>query len=100
MWRTTINPNVAAPLPAVPPIGTYWERVFCHTTSGNCNVPQTDLPILRVVESCTDKKDGEIVGWAAEDAYASGTSLTGGVLAWSPDFGDYWAVVTPRDPVQ
>ena len=99
VWRTTINPNVAAPLPAVPPLGTYWERVFCHTTSGNCNVVQTDLPILRVVESCTDKKDGEIVGWAAENANAT-SSITGGVLAWSPDFGDYWAVVTPRDPVQ
>ena len=36
VWRSTINPNVAAPLPAIPPIGTYWERVFCHTTSGSC----------------------------------------------------------------
>ena len=36
VWRTTINPNVAAPLPAVPPLGIYWERVFCRTTSGNC----------------------------------------------------------------
>jgi hypothetical protein len=99
VWRSTLNPNVAAPLFAVPPIGTYWERVFTHTTSGSCNVAQSDLPILRVVESCTDKKDGEIVAWAAEDAFAS-TSNTGGVLAWSPDFGDYWAVVTPRDPVR
>ncbi|MGD0855709.1 MAG: hypothetical protein ABSA18_07865, partial [Dehalococcoidia bacterium] len=98
VWRSTVNPNVAAPMPAVPPLGTYWERVFCHTTSGSCGVAQTDLPILRVVESCTDKKDGEIVGWAAEDAYASASG--GGVLAWSPDFGDYWAVVTPRDPVR
>ena len=48
-------------------LGTYWERVFTHVTSGNCGVAQSDLPILRVVESCTDKKDGEIVGWAAED---------------------------------
>ena len=80
VWRTTINPNVAAPLPAVPPLGTYWERVFCHTTSGNCNVAQTDLPILRVVESCTDKKDGEIVGWAAEDANA--TSIAGPAAYW------------------
>ncbi|MCX6006278.1 MAG: hypothetical protein NTZ34_03340, partial [Chloroflexi bacterium] len=95
VWRSTINPNVAAPLPATPPLGVYWERVFTHTTSGNCGVAQSDLPILRVVESCTDKKDGEIVGWAAEDA-AAGISGTGGVLAWSPDFGDYWAVVTPR----
>ena len=99
VWRATINPNVAAPLSAIPPLGTYWERVFTHTTSGNCGVAQTDLPILRVVESCTDKKDGEIVGWAAEDA-AAGVAGTGGVLAWSPDFGDYWAVVTPRDAVR
>ena len=38
VWRTTINPNVAAPLPAVPPLGTYWERVYCRPTSGSCNV--------------------------------------------------------------
>ncbi len=99
VWRATVNPNVAAPLEVMPPLGTYWERVFTHVTSGNCNVAQSDLPILRLVESCTDKKDGEIVGWAAENAAAT-TSGTGGVLAWSPDFGDYWAVVTPRAPVQ
>jgi len=99
VWRSTINPNVAAPLPAVPPLGTYWERVFTHTTSGSCLVSQTDLPILRVVPSCTDKPDGEIVGWAAQSALAN-TSGKGGVMAWSPDYGDYWAMITPRYAVQ
>jgi hypothetical protein len=99
VWRSTINPNVAAPLPAVPPLGMYWERVYTRTTSGNCAIAQSDLPILRVVQSCTDKKDGEIVGWAAQLAVAT-TSGTGGVMAWSPDFGDFWASITPRDPVQ
>jgi hypothetical protein len=99
VWRATINPNVAAPLPAVPPLGTYWERVFTHVTSGNCGVAQSDLPILRVVNSCTDKKDGEIVGWAAQNALAN-TTGKGGVMAWSPDYGDYWAMVTPRYAVQ
>jgi len=104
VWRATINPNVAAPLPAVPPLGQYWERVYTRTTSGTCAVPQTDLPILRLVPSCTDKKDGEIVGWAAQGARASATAAGvptgGGVIAWSPDYGDYWANVTPRDAVQ
>jgi len=102
VWRSTINPNVAAPLPAVPPLGTYWERVFTHTTSGSCAVRQSDLPILRVVNSCTDKADGEIVGWAAQGAQSSAlnNNLRGGVMAWSPDYGDYWAMITPRYTVQ
>jgi len=100
VWRSTINPNVAAPLPAVPPLGTYWERVFTHTTSGSCRVQQSDLPILRVVPSCTDKADGEIVGWAAQGANATTTGTKGGVMAWSPDYGDYWAMITPRYVVQ
>jgi hypothetical protein len=90
---------VAAPLPAVPPLGTYWERVYCRTTSGSCAVKQSDLPILRVVESCTDKKDGEIVGWAAQGATAT-TAGTAGVMAWSPDYGDYWSNIGPRFAVQ
>jgi len=99
VWRSTTNPNVAAPMPAGRPLGLYWERVYTRVTSGNCGIPQSDLPIIRVVNSCTDKKDGEIVGWAAQLASAT-TSGTGGVMAWSPDFGDFWAAITPRDPVQ
>jgi hypothetical protein len=99
VWRATINPNVAAPLPAVPPLGTYWERVYCRVTAGSCAVAQSDLPILRVVPSCTDKPDGEIVGWAAQGAVTT-TGGIPGVMAWSPDFGDYWANVTPRFAVQ
>ncbi|MCX5997757.1 MAG: hypothetical protein NTV42_09195 [Chloroflexi bacterium] len=98
VWRSTINPNVAAPLPAVPPLGVYWERVYTRVTAANCGLPQTDLPILRVVPSCTDKKDGEIVGWAAQGAAVSGN--LNGVMAWSPDYGDYWATITPRFAVQ
>ncbi|MCX6005141.1 MAG: hypothetical protein NT082_05660, partial [Chloroflexi bacterium] len=98
VWRSSINPSVAAPLPALAPTGTYWERVLCSTTSGSCALAQSDLPILRIVPSCSDKPDGEIVAWAAQLATATGT--TGGVMAWSPDFGDFWATVTPRNPVQ
>jgi len=100
VWRASVNPKVADPLPAVPPLGTYWERVFCHTTSASCAVAQTDLPILRLVESCTDKKDGEIVGWAAQGANSGTSTKSGGVMAWSPDYGDYWAMITPRYAVQ
>jgi hypothetical protein len=94
VWRSTISPGVAAPLPALSPIGTYWERVFLHTTSACCRIPQTDLPILRTVQSCTDSSDGGVVAWAARFAPSS---LSGaGVMAWSPDYGDYWSAVTPR----
>jgi hypothetical protein len=94
VWRSTISPGVAAPLPALAPIGTYWERVFLHTTSVCCRVPQTDLPLLRTVQSCTDSTDGGVVAWAARFAPSS---LAGTVLmAWSPDYGDYWVAVVPR----
>ena len=99
VWRSSMNPNVTSPLPAIPPVGTYWERVYTRTTSGSCNVTQTDLPILRVVPSCTDKKNGEIVGWAAQGATATTSGKTG-VMAWSPDYGDYWANIGPRFAVQ
>ncbi|MFA5079803.1 MAG: hypothetical protein WC541_10000, partial [Dehalococcoidia bacterium] len=94
VWRTTISPGVAAPLPAIAPLGTYWERVFMHTTSICCRVPQTDLPLLRTVNSCTDSSDGGVVAWAAR--FAPSSTSRSGVMAWSPDYGDYWVAVTPR----
>jgi len=106
VWRSTISPGVAAPLPALAPLGTYWERVFLHTTSACCRVPQTDLPILRTVQSCTDSSDGGVVAWSARFApssfdISSGTlRVSGGLMAWSPDYGDYWAAVTPRYMVE
>jgi len=94
VWRSTISPGVAAPLPVLYPVGTYWERVMTHTTSVSCIIPQTDLPILRTVQSCTDSSDGGVVAWAARFAPSS---LSGaGVMAWSPDYGDYWSAVAPR----
>ncbi len=99
VWRSTISPGVSAPLPAIPPIGTYWERVLTHTTSASCTVPQSDLPILRTVPSCTDSSDGGVVAWAARFEPTS-LSGTGGVMAWSPDYGDYWVAVMPRYPVE
>jgi hypothetical protein len=102
VWRYTSSPAVAAPLPALVPAGTYWERVLCRTTSANCFYPQTDLPLLRTISSCTDSKDGGVVGWAAQyGAVISGAAtVSGGVMAWSPDYGDYWVSITPRNIVQ
>jgi hypothetical protein len=91
VWRATVNPNVSAPLPAVPPLGAYWERVYTRATAPSCMATQSDLPLLRVVESCMDKADGEIISWAAQGTLA---------MAWSPDFGDYWAPITPRFAIQ
>ena len=98
VWRSTISPGVAAPLPAITPMGTYWERVLAHTTSVSCIIPQTDLPILRTVPSCSDSSDGGVVAWAARFAPSSTTG--GGLMAWSPDYGDYWSAITPRYAVE
>jgi len=99
VWRSTVSPAVASPLPTITPIGSYWERVLTHTTSATCNVTQTDLPLLRTVPSCTDSSNGGIVAWAAQYAPAS-LAGNGGVMAWSPDYGDYWTIIGPRNIVQ
>ncbi len=106
VWRSTISPSVSAPLPALAPIGTYWERVFMHTTSACCGIPQTDLPILRTVQSCNDSSDGGVVAWATRFAPSTFDNTTGalraggGLMAWSPDYGDYWLGVLPRYQVE
>lgn len=88
IWRTTINPSVAAPMPAIPPIGTHWERVF-HFRDKEDN--KTGIQsIVRTIWSCTDKRDGEVVGWALKNTKE---------LYWSPDFGDYWALVNIADGI-
>jgi hypothetical protein len=48
------------------------------------------VALLRLVPWCADPT-GEIVGWAA---YGQA------VAAWSPDYGDYWAMITVRNGVQ
>jgi len=103
VWRTSFNPDVALPLPALP-VGTYWERVFAHATAPSCTDNQTDYALLRLVPYCADPT-GQIVGWAAYNGEHEGLSginfASGhGIAAWSPDFGDYWAMLTPRNPVQ
>jgi hypothetical protein len=102
VWRYTYSPAIAAPLPALAPVGAYWERVLCRTTSYSCFYPQTDLPLLRTVTSCTDSQDGGVVGWAAQyGATVSGNvTISGGIMAWSPDYGDYWVSITPRNVIQ
>jgi hypothetical protein len=95
VWRTSDNPDVALPLPPQP-VGTYWERVFTHVTAPSCNQTQTDFALLRVVPYCADPT-GQNVAWAV---YGHNQTFDHGVAAWSPDFGDYWAMLTPRNPVQ
>ena len=110
VWRTSINENVVAPpLPALP-IGQVWERVRTSHTALSCNAtlnPESNYAILRLAP---DKLDGQIVFWAAGGV--SGLANIGGftnamglgantrAVAWSPDFGDYWADITPRIAVQ
>lgn len=91
VWRTTTSPAVAAPLPALLPEGSYWERVFTHVTQVNCHLPQTNLPIIRTVPSCNDSSDGGVVAWAAQYTTAQ---------AWSPDYGDYWVSILGSNVIQ
>jgi len=95
VWRSTINPEVDSPFRTAA-LGSFWERVLCHVTAPDCSQAQTDAALLRLVPYCADPS-GQILAWAVYDptmAYNTGVAM------WSPDYGDYWATVTPRDPVQ
>jgi hypothetical protein len=112
VWRSSINEKVVSPpLPALP-IGQIWERVLTRMTGVSCNQSQTEYAILRVAP---DKIDGQVLGWAAGgvsgldtignlDVGAAAPSGDAGgntrAMAWSPDFGDYWADISPRISVQ
>jgi len=95
VWRTSSNIDVVSPYPPLP-IGVFWERIYTHVTAPDCNEPQTNFALLRIVPYCADPT-GEIVAWGV---YDTNQDYDNGVAAWSPDFGDYWALVTPRDPIQ
>jgi len=105
VWRTTSNAAVVdPPLPALP-IGQVWERVRTSPTAASCDNttnPQSDYAIVRLAP---DKLDGQIVFWAAGGA---NSAIIGGLdtgantkaAAWSPDYGDFWANISPRIEVQ
>ncbi len=89
VWRTSSNADVVAPIANLP-VGTIWERVWTHVTAANCNLPQSNVALLRLVPYCADPT-GEIVGWGV---YGKNVAF------WSPDFGDYWAPITVRNTIQ
>jgi hypothetical protein len=90
VWRTSLNAAVVGPLPPMPPLGYWYERVYTRPTALSCCDWQSDLPILRLAGAC-EEPTGQIVGWAAQGTQAE---------AWSPDYGDYWANITARFPIQ
>ena len=96
VWRSSINPDVTSPL-APQPVGTYWERVLTRVTSPRCDWAQTDWAILRLVPYCADPT-GEIIAWGVYDP--TNIYANQGIAGWSPDFGDYWAPITPRNAIQ
>jgi hypothetical protein len=95
VWRSSSNAEVVSPLPALP-IGEYWERVLTRVTAPDCTWAQTDKALLRIVPYCADPS-GQIVAWGV---YDTDSMFTNGIAAWSPDYGDYWANITPRNPIQ
>jgi len=103
IWRSSVNEKVVAPpLPALPP-GSIWERVRVTPSALTCNVAHANYIILRLAP---DKLDGQILGWAAGGT--DGHAALGGFpvnantmkMEWSPDFGDYFAQITPRLAIQ
>ena len=111
VWRSSNNEAVVAPpLPALP-IGSIWERVRTSPTAKSCDDAQSNYAILRLAP---DHEDGQVVFWAAGGAggAALGTADTAtnahpfqtgantDSVAWSPDYGDYWANINPRITVQ
>jgi hypothetical protein len=90
VWRSSLNPAVVGQLPPLPPLGYWYERVYTRLTALNCEEAQSDLPILRLAGYC-EEPTGQIIGWAAQGTRAQ---------AWSPDYGDYWANITTRGPIQ
>ena len=95
VWRSSVNNEVVAPLPPRG-LGTDWERVLCRVTAPDCSLAQVDAAILRIVPYCADPT-GQIVAWAV---YDNASQYNIGVAVWSPDYGDYWAEIYPRNPVQ
>ncbi len=94
VWRSSSNSEVVTPFISAP-VGTIWERVFTHNTSFSCADQQTNIALLRT--AAYDDKTGELVAWGV---YDPGSSLPHGLAAWSPDYGDYWAMLMPRGSIQ
>ena len=95
VWRTSSNADVVSPLAAFP-VGQYWERVLTRVTAPTCTDTNTDKALLRIVPYCADPS-GQIVAWGV---YDPAQTFSHGIAAWSPDYGDYWANITVRDPIQ
>jgi hypothetical protein len=96
VWRASLNPAVVSPLPPVPPLGVWYERVLTHVTALNCEDEQSNHPLLRLAGYC-EEPTGQIVAWAAQwwnmaDGWVS-------PQLWSPDYGDYWAIITTRGAI-
>jgi len=91
VWRSSSNPVVCSPLPALP-IGSVWERIRVSPTNTSCNMLQSNYAVLRLSPK---NSDGQIVFWAAGGSngaviggYPTGPNTK--AIAWSPDYGDYW----------
>jgi len=99
VWRASLNPAVVSPLPPVPPLGVWYERVLTHVTALNCTDNQSDLPLLRLAGAC-EEPTGQVVGWAAS-VWPPDPPPPGWISPqlWSPDYGDYWAIITARGAI-
>ena len=88
IWRTTINPDVATPMMAVPPSGTIWERILIFDQHSEISKAQTKYPIIRVDE---EKYNGSNIACSFQ-----GSDL----LFWSSDYGNFWESIQINSAVQ
>lgn len=102
VWRSSSNPVVCSPLTALP-IGSVWERIRVSPTNTSCNMLQSNYAILRL--SSENYSDGQIVFWAAGGSngaviggYPTGPNTK--AVAYSPDYGDYWANIRSEITIQ
>lgn len=97
VWRSSSNPAVTGPLPPMP-IGIYWERILTQVRQSDCEHEQSESAILRLPPGI-DMPDGQMVCFAPSCTNVGNQSMEN-IILWSPDFGDYWALITPAITVQ
>jgi hypothetical protein len=96
VWRSSCNPAVVSPLPPLP-LGTVWERILTHVRPYDCNHEGIESAILRLPE---DWPGGHSVFFAPICTNAGISNMENNIIFWSPDYGDYWAFITPEIAIQ
>jgi hypothetical protein len=96
VWRSSSDAAVVSTLLPALPLGTIWERILTLARPSDCNHEESESAILRL---SPDKTDGQMVFFAPSCTNVVSKN-TENIILWSPDYGDYWALITPAIAVQ